>query len=201
MSREEAARVVAVLLAAYPHARLMEQTSTVYEESLMDLNYALVERAVRALLLTERDFIPSIAKIRERAIEYRDGKKREGGDAYGDARKAVGRYGRDRGTEAMAHFTKLDPVLATVIDRLGWRDFCNSEAGDAIFRAHFIKLYDKLASSEQHDRQIAGVLPPAPDRRQLQGSTIRGLLEMTQPTDDQAPWEPEPSDRRRKVPR
>ncbi len=185
MTRTEAIRVVAVLLAAYPHARIMDQTSSVYEDALVDLDYALVDRAVRALILTEKNFIPTIALIRERAIEYRDGRKRPGGDAWGDVRRAVGRFGRDRGQEALRSFQ--DAIVARCVDSLGWRELCDSGAGDASWRARFIDLYDELASGDESDRRVVGVLAAPPERRRL--SAV--------PPDD-APRRLEPSHQREK---
>lgn len=165
MSRAEATRAVAVLLAAYPHARIMAQTSSVYEESLMDLDYEHVDRAVRALILTEKDFIPTIAKIRARAVEYRDGQKPEAGNVWEQVRKAVGRYGREREPEALA---SMDPIAARAMASLGWRDFCQSDMADLpSWRARFIELYNQLAQRHEHERKLAGVLPGPAERRAL----------------------------------
>ncbi len=178
MTLQQAKRCVAVLLAAFPHARVMEQTSVVYEEALIDLEFEIVDRAVRALILTELDFIPSIAKIRARAIEYRDGLKRAGGEAWGEVRKAVGRFGRERGDEAIA---SLDPLAGRVISALGWRDFCNSDDGDVSWRARFIDLYDKLAASDEHARKLAGAVEAPPERRALRAASMLELMPVSAP--------------------
>ncbi len=192
MTRRDAAKVVAVLLAAYPNTRVTDQTSVVYEDALMDLDYELVDRAVRALILTEPEHMPRIAKIRQRAIEYRDGRKLDGGDAWGAVRRAAGRFGRDREREALAF---LEPISARVIASMGWVDYCNSSIEDIpSWRAKFIELYNALSSTDEHDRKLAGVLAPPVTRRQLAASSMRQLMQATalDTSDDDPdlePWE------------
>lgn len=160
MKKSDAAKVVAVLLAAYPNSKITAQTSHVYEEALSDLDYESVDRAVRALIMTEKDFMPTPAKIRDMALEILGTIKRHGGDAFGDVRKLVGRFGRDRGPEAMAVLQERDPIAALVMDRMGWREFCNSDEGDSAFRARFIQLYDLFTADRKRIEATGGLLTP-----------------------------------------
>lgn len=207
MTRVEASRCVAVLLAAFPHARTTSQTATVYEEALLDLDLEHVDAAVRALILTELDFIPSIAKIRASAILRRDGRGRPAGEAWGIVRRAVGMFGRDKETDVLAAFAHgmrsrdqsrwaigRDPIAARAIKGLGWRDLCDSEESDLpSYRARFIQLYEQLADDDTHDRATAGILPPPPTRDSMAlsgaiGDVMKQLI--TNARDEETPpWE------------
>src|SRR5688500_4643584 len=52
MNRSEAAKIVAILAAAYPAAKMQDQTVFVYQVGLSDISYAEVERAVMMLIRT-----------------------------------------------------------------------------------------------------------------------------------------------------
>lgn len=181
MTKVEASKVVAVLLAAYPNSKITSHTSGVYEDALADLEYELCDRAVRALIMTEPDFMSTPGKVREMAFALQDGVRRHGGDAFGDVRKAVGRFGRDRGADAMRWLHDRDPVAALVLDRLGWREFCNSDENDAAFRAQFIRLYDLMTNDRARIGQTAGLLAPPRQTPLLgqpstMGQAMRGVL-------------------------
>lgn len=154
MSRVLISEAVAVLIAAYPSAHVRDQTAAVYENALIDLPWAHVDAAVRRLILTEQKFMPSVATVRALAIELRDGRGRSGTEAWGDVRRAVGRYGRNR----LPVFD--DPLVAHAVDALGWREICNAPEHDPSTRARFAQLYDRLATESKSDSAAAGILPP-----------------------------------------
>ncbi len=199
MKKPEAAKVVAVLLAAYPNSKITAQTSTVYEESLADLDYEAVDRAVRALILVEPNFMPTVAKIRDMALQVTVGVRRHGGDAWGDVRKAVGRFGRDRQEQVMAYLQEHDPIMALVIDRMGWRELCNSDETDPSYRARFIQLYDLFAADAVRIAQSGGALVAPRQTPQLgrpanMGDLMKQIIgKQKQPQlpsgdDDEPPW-------------
>lgn len=156
MTKPEAAKLVAVLLAAYPAARASSGTSEVYERMLADLDYPTANAAVERLLATSK-FMPSIAEIREACMSLLHGEQIAGGEAWGKVLSAIGRWGvyRVPGVD----FVFQDPVVARCVAALGWQNLCNSE-NQASDRARFIELYDRLAVTTRKELN-AGALPAA----------------------------------------
>lgn len=147
MTRSEVAKLVGVLMAAFPSSKVTAQTSQVYEEFLQDLDYTAANAAVRRLIGTAR-FMPSIGEIREAVVEVGNGQRRPGGDAWGDVLAAVRKFGVYR-TPSFD-----DPVVARVVQSLGWEVICNSE-NQAADRARFIETYDKLAGAQRREAQVS----------------------------------------------
>lgn len=173
MTRDEACDVAELLLASYPTQRQRmsrqdaDQMTTAYAGALLDLEAACARAAVSALVLTEQ-WMPTIASIRAKAAELSSGRKREGGEAWGDVVKAMRRYGYVRTPGVDFQFE--DPIVARCVSSLGWTELCGSE--NAISdRAQFVKLYAELASAEASDRAIGGALPGAAIGRSLPSGT------------------------------
>lgn len=156
MTRSEAAKLVAVLLAAFPSAKSTAGTSEVYERMLADLDYPTANAAVERLIATCK-FMPSIAEIRGACMDLSHGDQRAGGEAWGECLKAISRFGIYRAPGK--DFSFQDPLVARCVAALGWEALCNSE-NQAADRARFIELYDKLAVGARRDLN-AGALPAA----------------------------------------
>lgn len=152
MTKSEAAKLVAMLLASFPNSQVSEKTAEVYEHMLSDLDFGLVQRAVARLVGTE-DFLPSIAKIRRTATELQRGPVRPGGDAWGEVLEQTREVGYC-GTP-----TFEDSIVEYIVGLWGWREICLAE-GPAD-RARFIELYDRLAKERRVD-EVSGV--PLPRR-------------------------------------
>lgn len=156
MTKTESAKLVAVMLAAFPHGKSTPQTSEVYERMLADLDYPTANAAVERLLATSR-FMPSIAEIREACMDLMHGDRRAGGEAWGECLKAISRWGIYRAPDK--DFAFQDPIVSRCVAALGWVNLCNSE-NQAADRARFIELYDKLAIGTRKDQNV-NALPAA----------------------------------------
>lgn len=164
MTKPEVAKLVAVIIAAFPKSGLDENSSAVYERMLVDLDWPAANAAVERLLATAK-FPPTIAEIRESALTLHAGEVRPGGGAWGEVLRAIGRYGRNRVPGTDFQFT--DPVTADCVRALSWRELCDSE-NQAADRARFVELYAQLAA--QHRRsQLSESLPAMQRFRELQG--------------------------------
>lgn len=165
MTKLEAAKLVSVLLAAFPSSQNTTKTSEVYERMLFDLDYAVANAAIERLLAT-RERMPSIAEIRKACLDLTAGETRAGGEAWGDVVKCIGRYGvyRTPGND----FQFQDPVVARCVTALGWENLCNSE-NQAADRARFIELYEKLSTAVRREENI-GQLPAAQRLKALKDS-------------------------------
>lgn len=62
MTQTEASKLVAMLLAAYPNARVPDGTVALYESFLLELDKDRAVRAVRGIIRSSK-FMPAIAEI------------------------------------------------------------------------------------------------------------------------------------------
>jgi hypothetical protein len=162
MTEPEVRKLVAMLIAAFPHTKANEATAKAYERMLRDLDARAAAAAVEQLMAT-RNYMPTIAEVRAAVAELQAGPVRAGGEAWGDVLRLVGRYGcyRTPGHD----FEVADPIAARCIDALGWRSLCLSENSVAD-RSRFVDLYDRLAREARTDA-VAGALPAVRAMREL----------------------------------
>lgn len=175
MTRVEAAKLVAMLLQAYPSAQFGPASSALYERMLADLDAGVCGAAVERLIGTSK-WLPTIAEIRAMAADLRHGARRLGVEAYGDVVEATRRVGSYRPPPEFA-----DPLVAECVKLLGWRNLCRGE-NEASDRARFIELYDGLSERQRTDA-AAGRTLPAPARGYtptLPGTQVRRLPEAPQ---------------------
>ena|SRR6185312_737239 len=156
MTKPEAAKLVAVLLAAFPNSKANAQTAEIYERMILDQDYAVANAAVERLLATCR-FMPTIGEIRETCLELTKGDKLNGGEAWGQFLRLVSMHGSYR--MPGVDFQIADETLAKTIEALGWKNLCLSE-DQTSDRARFVDLFDKLATA-QRKRDNANELPAA----------------------------------------
>lgn len=166
MTRDETARLVAVMLAAVPNhrvdARSVPDMINAYADLLGDLTYEQCNTALRVLLQT-RTWLPSVADVRATALELKRGPVRAGGDAWGGVLRAIQYEGINR--EPGTDFVFSDPATARCVEAFGWRNLCNSE-NQVADRARFVELYDKFATQAQREAQ-SPVLAAAAENREL----------------------------------
>lgn len=153
MKRSEVAKLVGMLVAAYPHRETVGQTTRVYEENLIDLDAEPAGRAVQRLIRSST-FLPTIAEIRAAATEVSHGPRKTGAEAWQVVQRAIdkiGGYGKPR---------FQDPIIQGIIERWGWPRMC-WEGHPESDRARFIEMYDAEARRDRLD-EVSGVpLPPA----------------------------------------
>lgn len=171
MTKPEVAKLVAVLIAAYPAGKFSSETSQIYERMLADLGYPEANAAVEQLLATSK-WMPTVGEIRERVLALTAGEVRAGGEAWGLVLKAIGRYGRNR--TPGVDFELGDPVALETVKALGWANLCDSE-NQVADRARFVELYDLLAV--KHRRAMLSEGLPAMQRfRALQAAREQVML-------------------------
>lgn len=179
MVREEAARLVAVMVAATAQGARLDGKAVVamvdaYASLLADLPYARCDAAVRSLVQSQ-PFIPAVSEIRAAVLELERGPVRPGGEAWGSVKAAMRCEGSYK-TPGL-DFVFRDPVTARCVDALGWQEMCKSEL-EAPDRARFIELYDRLAKQERREAQVP-LLAAAREARQVSAGSAINLL-MTQ---------------------
>jgi hypothetical protein len=173
MTRDEAAKLVAVMLAAVPShrvdARSVPGMVVAYADLLGDLSYEHCNAALRVLLQT-RTWLPSVADVRSAALELSSGPVRAGGDAWGSVLQALKHEGAYR--TPGKDFVFADSVISKCVDRLGWQELCLSE-NQVSDRARFIELYDQFAVQNRREQQ-SPILGEA--RRILAAASLKELL-------------------------
>lgn len=178
MNRQDASRIVAVIIAACPSqsARLdggrVASMIDAFAGLLGDLTYEQVNAAVSALLQTS-PFMPAVADIRARVLELERGPVLAGGEAWSSVQAAMKREGsyRTPGVE----FAFRDETTARCVAAMGWRELCLSE-NTVADRARFIDLYDELAVQSRREQQ-SPMLAAAREKREAlsAGEAIRRL--------------------------
>lgn len=168
MTKSEAAKLVAMLLNAYPQAQFGPASSALYETLLADLDECEARAAICRLVQTTK-WLPTIAEIRAMAAELKHGPKRLGAEGWGDVVDAVRRVGAYRPAPPFD-----DPIVGECVRLMGWRNLCHSENG-AADRARFIELFDGLSERERTNI-IASPRLQAPEHAGLIGPEAKRLL-------------------------
>jgi hypothetical protein len=175
MTHDEAARLVAVMLAAVPSHRVDAKSIpgmiAAYRDLLDDLSYEQCNAALRVLLQT-RTWLPSVADIRSTALEITRGPVRAGGEAWGSVLRAISAEGVYR--QPGVDFVFADPVTAQCVAAFGWQNLCSSENPTAD-RARFVELYDKLATQHRREQQ-SPALAAAAEVRELGRGQVDALV-------------------------
>lgn len=165
MTKTETIDLVRLLLAAFPGQRSRMAPEDVkamvaaYHVGLGDLDRGALEQAAARVVRTSK-FLPSVAEIREAAVEIQGGNgSPTGAQAWGVVLRKIGRYGMNRAPGV--DFTFDDPITAKLVTPATWREICNSE-NIASDRARFIDAYDQLAARARKDAQAApGAMLPS----------------------------------------
>lgn len=163
MKQSEAAKLVAMLIAAYPHSQVSEATSRVYERMLADIDADVASRAIERLIATSR-YLPTVADIRATVVDLDRGPVRCGVDAWCDVLGEIRRVGY----MGEPHFD--DPLVAEIVARWGWRRIC-LDGGVESDRARFAELYDALAARQRANAVAGGLGRPL-----LQQSVLLSLV-------------------------
>lgn len=169
----EATKAVGVAVAACPTAAsfldetALEAMVAAWLMVLEDLDAAQVNAALKRYLATTPDKLPSPGRLRQIVDEACSGRRRCGGDAWGDV-LALLRPTRTRAAFSLhRHPTAkdvTDPIAWRALSALTWPAICAAEETDPAPRSQFIRLYDQLAAGAVEDRSVAtlpGVARPA----------------------------------------
>jgi hypothetical protein len=181
VTRQEAGKLVSVMIAATAQGSRLSRESVddminAYAALLADLDYARCNAAVR-VLLQSKNWIPAVADIRKVVLELERGPVRPAGEAWGDALKAISRYGAYRVPGVDFQFS--DPEVLRCVNALGWKELCLSE-NQVADRARFIELYGMVSAQERREQQapLLAAARVARENGELQsaGDLVAGLL-------------------------
>lgn len=160
----EIAKLVGVMAATFPSAKVTDATVESYVHLLKDLPLEVVTVAVEQCV-TDSEFFPTVAKVRNVAISLTVPQRSDPMEAWGIVLKEIERTGFYR----LPVFS--DPLIAKAVDCLGWKYLCSSE-NIVADRAHFAKVYEQFVQREIQDARL---LPAARHLRELANGTIREI--------------------------
>ncbi len=140
---------------------LSRERAEVYYAMLGDLPMAaLMVAAQQSLLEPNFSAFPTIEKLRRLAAETMtpEEAKISGVEAWGVAMKAIARCDIEVEGSVERAFKGVPELIRKAVERFGFRELYNlPNGGHEIARAHFIKLFESLAS----DVKSNALLPPS----------------------------------------
>lgn len=158
----EIVKLIGVMSAAYPNTQVSTDTFKVYVAMLKDIPLEVLTVAVQQCM-AESEFLPTVAKIREKALTLTVPVAPEPLEAWGTVQKEIQRTG-------FYHSPMFsDSIIAKAVDCIGWQTLCSSENAVAD-RAHFSKVYEGLLRQAENDRRMI------PAARQIQEGVRRLAL-------------------------
>jgi hypothetical protein len=149
---------IGYVLSASCGKEMPEQQARVYYELLRHLDPELLRLAVlRAVAESQYPVIPPVGVLLKIAQELASGPRMLAIEAWDALRRAIARYGYNRGDDALA---SLPPAVARVARALGWQSICDC-VNTEVLRAQFTKAYDQMSERDEVVQRL-----PEPLRRQ-----------------------------------
>lgn len=150
MTGEQVVKVLAIIKAAYPNfyrnTEDVKDAIALWRMMFEDDDNNKVLMAVKMHISTNK-FPPTVADIREQLVNATE-KTITADEAWGQLIKCISRYGQYNVEGAME---SMDPKVAQLVKRLGYKELCRSE-NQMADRAHFVKLWD---GQVKHSKQQA----------------------------------------------
>lgn len=158
----EITKLVGVLAASYPAMQLSDDTVNAYVSMLKDIPVDVLKASVEQSV-AESEFLPTIARLRNKALALVAPSRKDPMAAWGEVVKEIQRVGFYRSPQFE------DPLIAKAVECLGWQYLCSSE-NIVADRAHFAKVYEQFVEREAQDARL---LPHA--RRLREMSQVREI--------------------------
>ena len=151
MTKAEFGKFVMALKTYYPRENLLpnNQAIELWFNQLADLDYTAAELALNKWVSTSK-WSPSIADIREAALDIKVGAAPDWGEAWESVIHAIRYFGTWQEREAMESF---DEITRKVVRQMGFRDLCMSE-NIVADRANFRMIYERAVERDRQDAQL-----------------------------------------------
>lgn len=151
MNKKEFAIFASALRTYYPKENILpnEQAAALWFKQLQDIPFKLAEVTLNKWVAVNK-WSPSIADIREQALNIKQGDFKTWGDAWQEVLDAVHRYGTYEADKAVKSF---DDVTRKVVKQLGFYNLCVSE-NIAVERANFRQIYEAEINKARQNAQI-----------------------------------------------
>jgi hypothetical protein len=155
----EIVKLIGLMAAAYPNTQVSRETIKVYESMLRDIPLDVLTASIQQCM-AESEFMPTVAKIRDKALALSRPVAPEPLEAWGAVQKAIQQYGFYQSPKFE------DPIIAKAVDCIGWQTLCSS-GNPVADRAHLSKVYEGLLRQAENDRRMI------PQARQIQEQVQR----------------------------
>lgn len=165
MNRNEAAKLVAILSAAYPAAQIRPETDIAYHLALSDIPYPVAEQAVAILLRTSK-FMPTAAEIREVLAEAATSIA-PWESAWDEVADVVHRHGyylfRHRTSSRHGDWTGWSSdLIEAAVNHVGYDNLCMTPLDKLpTLRAQFRDYYQAEAARRKQAVQIGDAALPS----------------------------------------
>jgi hypothetical protein len=149
MTINEARRLVAVALAAYPsmQEKDMSLTAAVWQKALGDLPLDNLEKAIIKIIVSKK-FFPSISEIRSEAVSFAAPVHPQPEEAWAEVMAQLDPY-------RTPHYS--DPLIQRAVKAVGYLNLCMSER-IGVERAHFLQIYGAFLQTDTNRRQNEAVM-------------------------------------------
>ena len=149
MTINEARRLVAVALAAYPsmQEKDLSLTAAVWQKALGDLPLDNLEKAVIKIIVSKK-FFPSISEIRSEAVSFAAPLHPLPEEAWAEVMAQLDPYRTPRYS---------DPLIHRAVKAVGYLNLCMSER-IGVERAHFLQIYGAFLQTDTNRRQNEAVI-------------------------------------------
>jgi hypothetical protein len=151
MNKKEFAQIYLILSKTFTWFKAGDKaTMSIWYKFFEHDDYHTTELAIMKYI-SESNKTPTVADIRAKIAEIKQPDiSITGSDAWGQVLHAIRYRGIYQEQEALA---EMDPIVARIVKRLGWKNLCMSE-NQMADRAHFIKLWDSETKETKHQAML-----------------------------------------------
>ena len=151
MNKQEFSKIAMAIRTYYPNQNIMpnKQSMELWYLQLQDISYNVCMATVNKWVALNR-WAPTIADIREGALNVTEGSERSWSDAWQDVLINIRDYGYHRAEDGLE---KLTGATREAVERIGYTRLCHSENITAD-RANFRDIYNEIVKRQSENKQI-----------------------------------------------
>lgn len=185
MKKSEFLQVLAYLEAGIQKT-LPKESIDVYADLLADLPVDVLRLAAQRVILAHKwPTFPSVAEIREAAIDVARGQVKElsAEEAWGQAWGAAKRIDPDINGSTDRVLSKLAPAVAEAMRTFGVRALCFGSKGESLgtVRAQFRATYEQIVARDRQRALLPKKLAAAIEHKSRAAETVRQIGLMDSP--------------------
>ena len=126
-----------------------DEAIKIWYTMLKDIPYERLNIATQKYILTNK-FPPSIAELREMAVNVEQGDEITWDESFDEARRMIRKYGYPRQKEALE---EMRPITRQVVERMGYMDMCMCEDIE-VERGQYRMAFENQAKRNKEYNQL-----------------------------------------------